>query len=112
MIMPSSQSQNAPKPKLTILGPQPQVFGVTPRALLIGALLVPILCAWTLYTEIVAQSTELAVMSLSVGAVFALLVLLAINGALKRWLPRLAFTQAELVFIYIMQTVSIGISGV
>jgi hypothetical protein len=88
------------------------VAGLTPRALLIGVLLVPTLCTWTLYTEIVAQSTELAVMSLSVGAVFALLVLLAINAALKRWTPRLAFTQAELVFIYIMQTVSIGISGV
>ncbi len=103
--MPSPRLQPTPKSRLSVLG-------VTPRALLIGILLVPTLCAWTLYTEIVAQSTELAVMSLSVGAIFALLVLLIINGLLKRWLPRLALTQAELVFIYIMQTVSIGISGV
>src|SRR5579862_5018806 len=87
-------------------------YGVTPRALLLGALLAPTLCAWTLYTEIVAQSTELAVMSLSVGVVFAMLVALNINAALKRWAPRLALSQAELLFVYIMQTTSIAISGV
>src|SRR5687768_10660359 len=83
-----------------------RAYGVTPRAVLIGALLVPLLCFWTLYSEIVAQSTELAVMSLSVGAVFALLLLLLLNAAFKRFLPRLAMTQAELLFIYIMQTTS------
>ena len=87
-------------------------YGATPRAVLIGAILVPVLCWWTLYSEIVAQSTELGVMSLSVGVVFALLVLLLFNGLLKRFLPRWALDRAELIFIYIMQTTSIAISGV
>ena len=86
--------------------------GITTRAVVIGALLVPVLSWWTLYSEIVAQSTELAVMSLSVGAVFALLVLLLVNAALKRACPRFALTQAELLCIYAMQTVSLVISGV
>lgn len=89
-----------------------RAYGVTPRALLIGALLVPVLCFWNLYSEIVAQSTELAVMALSIGVVFALLVLILLNFALKKWLPRFALTQAELLFIFLMQTVSIEISSV
>src|ERR671932_370395 len=76
--------------------------GVTPRALILGVLLVPVLCFWNVYSEVVAQSTELAVLSLSIAVVFTLLVLLLINAALKRWLPRLALTQAELMFVYLM----------
>lgn len=86
--------------------------GVTPRAVLLGLLLVPILTLWTLYSEIVAQSTELAVMSLSIAAVFVLLLLLWLNVLLKRWMPRFALTRAELLFVYIMQTTSITICGV
>jgi hypothetical protein len=89
-----------------------RAYGVTPRAVVVGSLLVPLLCFWTLYSEIVAQSTELAVMSLSVGAVFALLLLLLLNAVFKRFLPRLAMSQAELLFIYLMQTTSLAISGV
>ena len=80
--------------------------------MLMGLVLVPLLCQWTLYSEIVAQSTELAVMSLSIGVVFVLLVLLLVNTLLKRWFPRFALTRAELLFVYIMQTTSIPISGV
>lgn len=86
--------------------------GVAPRALILGVLLVPVLCFWNVYSEVVAQSTELAVMSLSVAVVFALLVLLLLNAFLKRFLPRLALSQAELLFVYVMQTVSISISSV
>ncbi|MCC6444874.1 MAG: hypothetical protein IT210_15630 [Armatimonadetes bacterium] len=40
------------------------------------------------------------------------MTLVALNLALMRWLPRLAFSQAELLYIFIMQTASIGISGI
>lgn len=86
--------------------------GITPRALILGVLLIPIMCFWNEYTEIVAQATDLAAMSLIIAVVFALFVLLLINRGLKQWLPRYAFTQAELMYIYVMQTVSIGISGI
>lgn len=70
------------------------------------------MCFWNEYTEIIAQATDLAAMSLIIAVVFALFVMLLINIALKRWLPRFALTQAELMYVYVMQTVSIGISGI
>ena len=86
--------------------------GITPRAFLIGTLLIPLMCYWVEYTEIVAQGTDLAAMSLIIGAVFSLFVLICVNGLLARVAPRWVFSQAELMFIYVMQTVSIGISGI
>jgi hypothetical protein len=70
------------------------------------------MCYWVEYTEIVAQGTDLAAMSLIIGAVFSLFVLICVNGLLARVAPRWKFSQAELMFVYIMQTVSIGISGI
>ena len=86
--------------------------GITPRAFVIGTLLIPLMCYWVEYTEIVAQGTDLAAMSLIIGAVFALFALICLNGLIARVAPRWVFSQAELMFIYIMQTVSIGISGI
>ncbi len=86
--------------------------GVTPRALILGLILIPVMCFWNEYTEIVAEATDLAAMSLIIAVVFALFVLLLINLFLKRFLPRFALSQAELMFVYIMQTCSIGISGI
>lgn len=93
--------------------PAPKRFaGITPRAFLIGTALIPLMCYWVEYTEIVAEGTDLAAMSLIIGAVFALFVLICINGLLGKVAPRLKFSQAELMFVYVMQTVSIGISGI
>jgi hypothetical protein len=89
-----------------------RLIGITPRALIIGILLIPVMCYWNEYTEIVAAATDLAAMSLPIAVVFAILVLIGINALLKRHAPRYAFTQAELLFIFLMQTVSIGISGI
>jgi hypothetical protein len=92
---------------------QPQAtHGLTGRALVIGLLLIPVLCAWNDYSDIVAQATEMAVLSLSIGVVFALLVLLSINALLRAVAPRHALTPSELLYIYVMQTTSIGISSV
>ena len=92
--------------------PPPRSSGLTGRALALGALLVPVLCFWNVYSDVVAQSTEPAVLSLSIGIIFVLLVLLAGNALLRRLRPRLALTSAELLTVYVMQAVSIGISGV
>lgn len=91
---------------------RPRVQGITPRALIIGLILVPVMCFWNEYTEIVAEATDLAAMSLIIAVVFALFVLILFNRFLIRFLPKYAFSQAEMMYIYIMQTVSIGISGI
>lgn len=51
-------------------------------------------------------------MSLIIAVVFALFMILLVNELLKKLSPRLALTQAELMFVYLMQTVSVGISGI
>ena len=85
---------------------------LTGRALVIGLLLIPCLCAWNVYCDVVAQATEMAVLSLSIGVVFALLCLLGVNAVLKALAPRRALSPAELLYVYVMQTASIGISSV
>jgi hypothetical protein len=85
---------------------------ITLRALVIGVLLIPLMCVWGIYTEVVVQSTEFSTMSLSLGIVTLLLVLIGLNAAIRKWLPRHAFSQQELMVIYTMQTVSLCISGV
>ena len=86
--------------------------GITLRALLIGLFLIPVVCIWNEYTEIVAEGTDLVAMSLIIAVVVLLFGLVLINLALKRWRPRKAFSQAELMTIYIMLIVSVGISGI
>ncbi|HSV74568.1 MAG TPA: DUF6785 family protein [Chthonomonadales bacterium] len=92
--------------------PAPPLLGITRRSLVIGFLLIPVMAIWTQYTEIVAAATDLAAMSLPIAVVFGLLVLIVANLGLKRVAPRYAFTQAELLFVFLMQTASIGISGI
>src|SRR5947207_2805567 len=90
----------------------PPTTGITRRALLIGALLIPVVCIWNEYDEIVAEGTDLVAMSLIISVVILLFLLVMINLALKKWAPRIAFSQAELMYIYVMLTVSAGISGI
>ena len=49
--------------------------------------------------------------SLFANVVFALFVLVGINAMLRRWLPRLAFSQADLLIFYTMLAVSTGLAG-
>jgi hypothetical protein len=86
--------------------------GITRRALILGALLIPVVCIWNEYTEIVAEGTDLVAMSLIIAVVILLFLLVTINLGLKKWAPRVAFSQAELMYVYVMLTVSVGISGI
>lgn len=108
---PAPALPGAGAPPREALGASPQ-HGVTRRALLIGLLLIPVVCIWNEYTEIVAEGTDLVAMSLIIAVVILLFGLVLINLALKRWRPQKAFSQAELMYIYIMLIVSVGISGI
>jgi hypothetical protein len=92
--------------------PPARTAGITLRAFLIGALLIPVVCIWNEYTEIVAEGTDLVAMSLIIAVVIILFFLVMLNLVLKKWAPRVAFSQAELMYIYVMLTVSVGISGI
>ncbi len=90
----------------------PRRSGLTIRAFIIGLLLIPVLVHWVEYTEIVAAGPDLAAMSLPMSAVFALLVLISINLLVKRLRPSAALSQAELMFIYMMNVIGVYISGI
>ena len=92
--------------------PTPRWSPITLRAWVIGLLLIPLLVFWLEYTEIVANGPDIAAMSLPMAVLFALLVLVGINLIVKRFAPRRALTQAELLFIYTMNTVAIYIGGI
>ena len=83
---------------------------VTWRAVLVGAVLIPVNTLWDSYTVIWRQSHP-ATVSLFYNVVFTLLVLNALNLLLRRWVPRLALTSGELVVIYAMVSISTAICG-
>ena len=62
-------------------------------------------------TEIISGGSELIEASLLPLVVFALFLLTLVNDAVRRRRPEAALTRAELLVVYIMQTVSVGVAG-
>jgi hypothetical protein len=81
------------------------------RAIVLGLLLIPLLCAFSLRTELICGGTELIEASLLLVVVFTLFLLTLANEVVRRWRPSAALTQAELLFVYLMQSTSIGLAG-
>ncbi len=83
---------------------------ITPRAVLIGFIAIIPAVFWGVYGDVVSQ-TDLTSTSLMMPPVLMLAGFLVINGIIRRIKPRWVFTQAELVTIYTMLTVSVVLSG-
>lgn len=110
--MPHSPLDETPAPVQPSV-PTPQRWtGASPRAWIISLVLLPLAVFWVEYNEIVAQCSELVGMSLTMAAVFPLLLLVAMNLLLKKWRPRWALQQSELLFVYSLTTVAAYVSGV
>lgn len=109
--IPSSSSQTQPslrdRPPVAPAAPR----AVTPRAVGLGLLLVPLLCWWTLKHELIWGGSEFVEASLVVIAVFMLFAMVLLNTTLRRWAPRVVFSQGELLTVYVMLTTSLGIAG-
>jgi len=90
----------------------PSAAKVSWRAIAVGCALIPILVFWVEYTESVANGPDLAAMSLPMASTFALLILIGANLLLKKFLPRYAFTQLDLLVIYGMSTLGVYIGGI
>ena len=84
---------------------------VRARALVLGLLLSPVLCGWAMRTEIISGGSELIEASLMPLVVFALFGLVLANDAVRRRWPGAALSRAELLVVYVMQTVSVGVAG-
>ena len=77
----------------------------------IGLILIPINCYWITYIELVQYSAQPTIVSLIFTVVFNVLVLIGFNQVLKRFLPRMALSQGELLVIYVMLSVASATAG-
>jgi hypothetical protein len=85
--------------------------GVTWRALLVAAILMPVNSYWLVQMEIVRYSAHPTTISLLFNVVFIILVLTVVNAGVRRVLPRAALTQGELLVIYAVLAISSVIAG-
>jgi hypothetical protein len=77
--------------------------GVTLRAIMLSLALIPINNYWILYMETGVWWMQYpTTMSMFFNAVFILFVLACLNLAAKKWLARWAFSQGELLTVYVM----------
>ena len=85
--------------------------GITPRCLFLGFLLVPVNSFWIVYTEVIRYAAHPTTTSLFFNVVFTIGVLVLLNAFLKRYLPRFAFSQGELLVIYTIVALGTAMVG-
>ena len=78
---------------------------MTLRAILIGLALVPFMAFWA------ATHPLDVILSLAVPPISGILFLLLLNAPLRRWKPRLALDEGELVIVYAMLSVACAVSA-
>ncbi len=92
--------------------PSSHAGSVRARAVVLGLALVPLVCWWSIRTEIISGGSELIEASLLAVVVFTLFVLVAVNDVLlRRFFPRLALSRAEVLVVYVTLTTSVGVAG-
>lgn len=91
----------------------PRVVGrnVTLRSVLIGLALMPINVYWVTVVEVRWYSLDGSCLPLFITPVFMLFCLAVLNLLLIRFAPRLAFSQPELLVIYLMVVISETLCG-
>ena len=89
----------------------PTRSAVTLRALIIGAALIPVNVLWMVHVEYVRYSDNVSTSALFFNAIFLLLVLLLANWGMGAILPRFKLSRAEILTIYVMVVVSMGLGG-
>jgi len=85
------------------------VMPITPRAVLLGAMAVAFLAMVNPYLSFVSRTWSVGSGSLLGSTLVVLFGLVLLNGLLLRLAPRLAFTRGELLVVYGMLIVSVGL---
>lgn len=85
--------------------------GVTLRAIFIGLALMLVNVYWVTVVEVRWYSLDGSCLPLFITPVFMLIVLAGLNLLLVRFLPRVAFSQPELLVIYLMVVISETLAG-
>lgn len=79
--------------------------------ILLGLILIPINTWWLIQMEEFRYSGHPTTASLFFNVIFLLLLLTLLNFLLRRFLPKAALSQAELLTIYVMLSVASAIAG-
>src|SRR5579871_831203 len=105
--------ESEPEQAATVAGGR-RASGLTARALVLGLVFTGLTDLWIHWAELILGGrghTALANTSIPIGAFNVLFLLVTVNIFLTRFLRPLAFSQAELLVIYTMMTVSTVISS-
>src|SRR5579871_5465021 len=90
----------------------PPARSVTLRILLLSTILIFINCYWIIEVEGIWHVNHATAMSLFWNTIFFLLLLVLFNiFVLKRFWPRRAFSQGELITCYVMMTIASALAG-
>lgn len=84
---------------------------ITWRSILLGFFLIPFFDYWVLYMELRTSSVEPTDLTLVAPVVFVLFLLCVVNIGVRRVLPRLALTPAELLVVYSMLMLGVALSS-
>lgn len=84
--------------------------GLTVRSLLLGLLLVPVNIYWMLYMEVVWNQGYATLLSLYFNVLFTLLALVLMNAPLRRFWPRRALQQSELLVAFVMLNIGTSLA--
>jgi len=85
--------------------------GVTFRAVILGLILIPVNTYFIMANHLKYWSTLPTTISLIFNVVITLTVLIVFNLLIRRFLPRFALKQGELLTIYVMLSISSAIAG-
>ncbi len=92
-------------------GERGQLLTLSKRAFLLGLLLIPPMVYWVELMEIKWNVSDGTCVSIFFAVIFALFVLALLNRLVARYLPRFAFSQGELVLIYVMLSCAVAVAG-
>src|SRR5918912_428367 len=81
------------------------------RALLVGAVLIPLSALFGIYSYEVVQALHWTMQSLKCGPIFVLFLLMVGNLTVRRVARRFALTHSELILVYAMVVTATAIGG-
>ncbi len=90
---------------------QRQRCQITFRSIALGLILIPLNALWVVWQERVMFGPYPSTISIFANVVFAVFLLQCLNWPLRRFLPRFALVQGELITLYTMLAISTGLAG-
>lgn len=89
----------------------PEIWDLRLRAFILGLLLIPVDNYWIIMIEKVNLGPFPTIISIFANVVFILALFALVNTILRRVLPRLAFSQSEMLLVYSMVSIGAALCG-